>query len=198
MRIFTTLLLATIISTSSFGQVTEALDKTQQNQRSSGHKKGDLFVMPGIGFGSYGAHVPIMPPLLLNVEYGFHDMLSIGFETGFGAARTLKNRTPSGEYHWKYNYVYLAGRTSFHWGRYLSIPDELDLYGRVALGWRIRTTKWVDNNSGVNEPAVSNDFGLIAGVHAGAKYMFTPAFGAFAEAGYDNVSSLQVGLAFKL
>jgi hypothetical protein len=194
------LVFATILSLTfnGFSQVEEALDKTQQNQRSSGHKKGQLYVMPALGLGSYYGNSMVLPPLMLNVEYGFHDMLSIGAMGGYGIARTRTTRTISGEYYWRYNYIMLAGRASFHWGRYLNIPDELDLYGRASLGWKIRTVTWVDNGSGVVEPAAGNELGLVAGIHAGAKYMLTPALGAFLEVGHDNVSSVQLGLAFKL
>ncbi|MGB0402885.1 MAG: hypothetical protein ACPGEG_02230 [Salibacteraceae bacterium] len=188
------------VSLVSFSQVSDALDKTQEGQKSDGHKKGDLFVMAGVGLGSAYSNKVVLPPILINVEYGFHDMLSVGAMAGFGTGRSSKSQTLTGDYHWNYSYLSLAGRASFHWGRYLKIPEELDLYGRVALGWRITTATWKDNNSGLtSEPAKpSANFGLIAGIHAGAKYMLTPALGAYLEVGQDNVSNIQFGIAFKL
>ncbi|MBD78935.1 MAG: hypothetical protein CL840_08450 [Crocinitomicaceae bacterium] len=185
---------------SGYCQVTEALDKTETRQKSKGHVKGNFYVMPGIGVGTnYGAKM-VLPPLLINAEYGFHNMLSVGAMVGYGTAKESSTNWGVGSGHWRYNYFSLASRASFHWGRYIRIPEELDLYGRVALGWRIRSSKWVEDvpTGRADEPGKSADFGLIAGVHAGAKYMLTPALGAYLEIGHDNVSSVQLGVALKL
>lgn len=71
------------------------------------HKQGDLFVSGGIGFGHYGYHarpgraVNIGLPLILNVDYGIVNYVSIG---GYGGALFKDNHTAIG----------FGGRGSFH------------------------------------------------------------------------------------
>jgi len=101
------------------------------------HKQGDLFISGGIGFGHYGYHtrpgraVNIGLPLILNVDYGIVNYVSIG---GYGGALIKDNHTAIG----------FGGRGSFHvWQMINDIVagdlkgDIFDIYVSVYSGGEI-------------------------------------------------------------
>jgi len=114
-------------------------------------------------------------------EAGIHDFISVGAQVDW------VNWTS----YWKYNFLTLAGRGSYHFGKHFLTIDNLDLYAGVALGYRIS-----------NDPFDNTWIGTVysSGVHfggfAGARYYFQENFGVFAEVGY-NASPLKAGITLK-
>ncbi|UTW63978.1 outer membrane beta-barrel protein [bacterium SCSIO 12741] len=197
MKTYGLLILILFGGLSAQAQLSDALDETQKAQRSKGHNKGEIYLMPSVGLGDEMVGSTLVPPLIMNAEFGFHDMLSVGGFVGYGMSQSQKYVGVNANYFWRYSYYYFGARTSFHWGRYLPVPDEVDLYGRFSLGWRIRTEKLHETTSFPGIVETSADFGLLAGLHAGAKYKLNSNFGVFLEVGYERMSAVQLGAAIQ-
>ncbi|MBP7174178.1 MAG: hypothetical protein KBA33_08960 [Cloacibacterium sp.] len=69
---------------------------------------------------------------------------------------------------------FLYGRGNVHLNKILDLPAELDLYPGLSLG------------------ILGNTFGW--GIHAGARYFFTPKFGAFLELGNRGGIGVSINL----
>jgi hypothetical protein len=93
-------------------------------------------------------------------------------------------------YSWKYNNIIAAGRALVHYG----FISNLDTYGGLMLGYNVADTKYEGPNSGsIPSPSAG---GLILGGLVGARYAFSPAWGAYIEAGF-GISNLNIGVAYK-
>jgi hypothetical protein len=140
--------------------------------------KGDKILNAGLNLGGhYGGGIGAGASL----EVGITDFIGVGGQLDFVTWSSGLN----------YNFVTVAGRGAYHFGKHFITEEKLDLYGGVALGYRIANHK--------------NDFGWLGTVYgsgfhfgpfAGARYYFKPAMGVFGEVGW-NASPLKVGVSFK-
>lgn len=123
-------------------------------------------------------------------EVGIHDFISVG-----GQADFVSWSNGFGGYKWKYNFLTLGVRGSYHFGKHFLENDKLDLYAGPAIGYTISKYKDPSGWSG----SYVNDYGsgVFFGAFAGARYYFKPSMGVFGEAGY-NASPLKVGITFKM
>jgi len=151
------------------------------------HEQGDVILQGGVGLGIPGWYGNVtVPPVSAVIEYGFHDVVSVGATAGYAESRY---GYLYGDYRWEYKYSYTAVgvRGCFH---PLSIPDipefphsdKLDLYAGGIVGAVIVSHT-------VNEPT-----GYAGGpVHyqAGSSY---PLFGAFLGARYYFVKHIAATL----
>jgi len=137
---------------------------------------GKNYLNLGIGVGTYFNGTPFGA----SFEHGFTDDISAGVFLDYS---TYNN---GGGF--KTNIVYGGVRGSYHFAKLfdLDIP-QLDPYGGVSLGY-----------TSVSYNGISGSFAseVLVGVHAGARYLFTPSVGAYAEVGY-GVAALNVGVSFK-
>ena len=149
------------------------------------YEKGDKLLNAGInlggtyGGGGIGAGA--------SFEGGIHDFISVGGQLDFvhwGYGGGVYS------YGWSYNFISIAARGSYHYGKHFLKMDKLDLYAGPALGYRIASSSY----DGVGYDAYGS--GVFFGAFAGARYYFKPNMGVFAEVGY-NASPLKVGITFK-
>lgn len=149
-------------------------------------EKGDKLLNLGIGIGSQfvaaGGSGGI-PPVGLSFEVGINNKISIG---AYGGYASTKVDVFVAE--WTYTYIVAAARGSYHFDVGV---EKLDPYAGVILGYNIASASTTANN--MPEPKVG---GPIYGAHAGARYLFTPGMGVFAEVGY-GIAWLNAGLTFK-
>lgn len=165
------------------------------------YKKGDILVNAGISFGvigySWGAYGSSsgFPPLTVNAEYSLNEMFSVGPYLGY-YSRTYKH---GNDYKDKFTAFSFGARGTFHASGFLNEhfnwninEEKLDLYGSVMLGYEVYTwsfdEKYVGNNY-YSSGASSLDFAPVIG----ARYNFTPAFGAFAELGRGSFGYFTLG-----
>ncbi len=148
------------------------------------YEQGDKLLNIGVGLGSQfmAAGAKGTPPVGLSLEFGATDKISVGAYAGYAGAKV---ETVVGD--WKYNYIIVGGRGSYHFDFGV---ENLDPYAGIVLGYNIASV-----STDTNLPTASAG-GFLWGAHAGARYFFGPKFGAFAEVGY-GVAWLNVGLAFK-
>lgn len=165
--------------------------------------KGDLSVNAGIslgvighGYGYYG-NAGFAIPLTLNVDYGVHEMFSVGPYLGY------MNRSygPSGS---RYSFTSFAfgAQGVFHATPFLNEhldfgadENKIDYYAKLIVGYEAYT--WRINGESYN--GYYNDSGgPIFSPVIGVRYMFNPSVGGFAEAGRGAFGWLTLGVSLKL
>lgn len=172
----TIVVLATVLSLAGFA-----------SQAQAQFQKGDLLLNAGLGFGYYYAGGV---SLNLNGEYSITDELGIGPYFAFTKY----------DYHYvgyKYDYTFMdfGVRASYHFSKLLKINvEQLDIYGGGFLGFVVGNYDYDGPGNDYDDPY---DGGIRAGIHAGARYFFSPKFAAYGELGY-GLSPLVLGASFKL
>lgn len=141
----------------------------------------------------------------LNAGVGLATYYGGGFPIGVSVEVEAKNNFSVGGsidyYHYNYgyysggyNFIYAGARGSYH------IPTQssnFDPYIGATLGFRYAGYKDSSGYSYYDNYSGGYNSGLYVGVHLGARLMFSPKVGAFAEAGY-GVSALKLGITAKL
>ena len=162
------------------------------------YNKGDRIAQIGIGIGGLGGFYgsSSMPLISAGLDFGIEKYISVGGVVGYSASKYESPffGTANSRYSWKYTYITLAVRGSYH---FLQIPEEkFDVYGGLSLGYNIVSAKSEGTN--VNNVVVTGASGsyLFFGVHAGGRYYFSKTFAAYAELGY-GLGILNVGIALK-
>lgn len=173
---FFVLLLATTIS---FAQV---------------YKKGVTNLNAGISIGGlaglYGE--ADFPPLSLGLQFGIHEKISVGGIVGYSSSSYDYGYYGNSDWKWTYTYIFIGARGEYH---FVDVDvKDLDLYGGLTIGYNIVN---VSEPSGFSGSYTVGDSYLLYGFHAGARYMFSPKIGAFAELGY-GIGYLTVGVNVRL
>jgi len=165
-QILTTAVLTACVSTAAMSQT---------------YEKGDNLLNVGVGFGgSMGM------PIGISFEHGFTDKISGGVYLGYAG------KTDAVAYlgDVKYTYMLGAARASYHFNFNV---DKLDPYVGVILGYNYAKVDIENSNPLWPTPTAG---GMVYGGHAGARYLFSPKIGVFAEVGY-GIGNLNAGLAVK-
>jgi len=137
---------------------------------------GKNYLDLGIGVGSYFNGTPFG----VSFEHGFTDNISAGVFVNYSTYNDVED--------FKTNIVYAGVRGSYHFAKLLGVnTPKFDPYGGVSLGY---------TSVSFNGIAGTYSSGLFVGVHAGARYLFTPGVSAFAEVGY-GVAALNLGVSLK-
>ena len=162
-------------------------------QQSSGFSdvKGVNVLNAGIGIGSYGMSGTGGLPITASFEHGFSKNISAGVNLG------LVHKSYAD--YWKYNYLLIGVRGSYHLGEALKIANpNVDVYAGAGLLYRRFSVKYGGSDSELDDyyggQASSGD--MTIDLHAGGRYLFNNHLGAFAEVGY-GISPLQLGLTVK-
>ncbi|UHG90483.1 hypothetical protein [Spirosoma oryzicola] len=139
-----------------------------------------VYLNAGLGLATYyGGGLP----LGVSVEVDAKNNFSVGGSIDY-------YRYANGYYSGGYNFVYFGGRASYHLGEAMNVQTStFDPYVGASLGFRYA------GNSGYYDYGGYNS-GLFVGLHLGARFMFAPKVGAFAEVGY-GVSAVKLGLTAK-
>lgn len=150
-------------------------------------EKGDKLLNAGINLGgTYGGGGVGVGG---SFEVGIHDFISVGGQADF----VTWNYGWTG-YKWKYNFLTIAARGSYHFGKHFLTMDNLDLYAGPSLGYRVSSYKSPDGFGGIYSDSYGS--GVFFGVFTGARYYFNPGMGVFAEVGH-NASPFKAGITFK-
>ena len=150
-------------------------------------EKHDVYLNAGIGLATYyGGGVPIG----ISVEVAGKNNFSVGGSIDYF-------RYNNGYYSSGYTFVYAGARASYHLGEALNVPtSSFDPYVGATLGFRHAGYSDSYGYSYYDGYSSSYNSGLFIGIHAGARFLFSPKVGAFAEVGY-GVSALKLGLTAK-
>lgn len=150
--------------------------------------KGDHTLSPGVGFLPFdrSGYKVSLPPISVAYEYGVvdFDKGSLGIGGYLGMARY---RSDISDFH---THDFMIGvRGAYHY----SFTPEFELTGGAMLGYERVSFKY----DGVMADAKSSDGDYWLGLYVGARYMFSPAIGAFAEVGY-GITAVNIGITFRL
>lgn len=149
-----------------------------------------------------GVFSPITGQLNFKMEFGVHEYVGVGFQTGIGGGGP---NTPGWGRRgfWGYKSFYngsfnfpISGFANFHFYQLIADKtgkdihaDKLDIYAGANIGSGIGVL-FYDNGTQITPLA----FG---GVHVGARYFFTEKFGVNLELGYGK-NIVNGGIVFKL
>ncbi|HEY1022182.1 MAG TPA: outer membrane beta-barrel protein [Flavisolibacter sp.] len=152
--------------------------------------KGMNVLNAGIGLGSYGLSGTGGIPLVASFEHGFTKNISAGGTLGF-----IQQKFSSD---WKYTYLMIGARGSYHLNEAFKIANpNVDVYAGAGLLYRRFSVKYAHDDVDNQEFDLNSSGGdFTVQLHAGARYFFNSKVGAFAELGY-GISPLQLGVSVK-
>lgn len=153
----------------------------------------------GIGVGGLGGFYGSsnLPVLSAGVDFGVDKMFSAGGRIGYTSSSFESpyfvgfNRLI---YRWKYTYITIAGRGSYH---YPIENEKVDLYGGLDLGYNIVSSKYDGDAAGRVFASRASGSYMFFGAHIGGRYYFSESLAAFGELGY-GYGILNVGISLKL
>jgi hypothetical protein len=167
-----------------------------------GIEKGDWLINAGVGFGTplYGDMT--IPPISASVDYALPIAglpFTVGGYFGINGSKYEYEWTVLGETHgYTYTYTGLAfgARLGYH-PKFFDL-EKLDLYANLCLGYYLYTAEaeYHGYDGSGDDPVDYSTFFFATNV--GARYFFTPRFGAFVELGYSAMSYVTAGLAVKI
>jgi len=160
-------------------------------QSKSSFTKGNNLFNVGVGIGSpffgsgYESSLPVNPSI--SYERGVSDAISVGGQLSYASAKY----DAGFNYTFKESAIYIGARGSYHFNELLKLSPKFDLYGGTSLGY---VTVSVSDNQG-SFTGTASGFGF--GLYAGAKYYFGSSTAIYSELGYESLSFLNLGIAFK-
>ena len=202
-----------------------------QDEYVSAFQKGDVLINFGISPFTYpyeNAYYSntnyssgmTLPPLTINIQYGFHDYVSGGITIGkYG--RYYKREYPVygtnlvEKYKSTYNYTLIGVMGEFHVANLIDnlgftngISDKTDLYAGLIVGtsiksWKDKELKYNYNYSTLTyNPVVTQakdtDINGLYRSYVGGRYYFSNNFAGFMELGYSGFGYMTIGVTLKL
>lgn len=171
--------------------------------QTSSFREGELSINPGFslgligyGYGYYGS-ASFTIPVTVNVSYGITDMFSVGAYAGYmGRSYGISG------YESKLTVLSFGAQGTFHASAFLNEnldldinEEKVDLYAKVILGLEPRF--WT-NEDGTTSPYYSDRVRARFGPVLGARYLFKPNLGVYAEGGRGTFGYLTLGLSFRI
>lgn len=158
-------------------------------------EEGDNAIGIALGVGpayTYGLASNYSPAFIVNYEHGIigdlgPGTLSLGGELGY---QTSRYDYSFGGYNARSTTITFAVRAAYHLTILKDKNNKFDPYGGLAAGFY--AVSYSNSNPGSTETYPSAPF---VAPFVGAKYNFTPHFGAFTELGLD-IAILKFGLNF--
>jgi hypothetical protein len=137
----------------------------------------------GLGIPEYiGSDYFYVPPIRATLDYNF----GIGDNNLPFFAGGMFGYSGQGYKDWYYSKISFGGRFGYHFNWDV---DKLDTYAVTTAGWTVY--------SGDGIPDLNKIGGFLFGINVGARYFFTPFFGVWSEIGYNSLSFIDLGIAFK-
>lgn len=160
-------------------------------------EKGTKVLNLGLGLGgnyysawSGASHTPLLAGSFdVSVMDGLlgEGSLGIGGYIGYQSAKY----DYSGGYGWKLTNMLIGPRGTFHY----PLVDKLDTYAGLLLGYHIVNWKYTGDWGGIENNSTGNSVYFSGFV--GARYYFTPKFGAYLELGSGSLGLANIGVALK-
>lgn len=157
----------------------------------------------GVNYGYYGTgytNRSVSPTLILTYDHGFFPEIGPG-TIGIGGVIAYKSSSYKSYYKadlkkYRNSSTIIGVRGTYHLTILKDKNNKFDPYAGVTFGIRINSDNYYDDYYSTYGYYYSyNRTNPVAGVFVGAHYNFVPAFGAFAEVGYD-ISFLRAGINF--
>lgn len=167
-----------LVLISGFGYFTQA----QGFEPGNGFKQVNF----GVGVSTWGV------PVYAGMDFGVSDKITIGPRVSY--RRYGENYNFGGtRYSYHYSIFNLSFRGDYHFsGHLVDIPEELDLYGGLSLGYSI----WGNNFDGQGDFNGESSQVYLA-IQAGARWYFHNNWGVNVEASGGSLSGLDIGLSYR-
>lgn len=163
-----------LVLISGFSYVTQA----QGFQPGEGFKQVNF----GVGVSTWGV------PIYAGMDFGVSDKITIGPRISYRSYGE-----DFGPYDFNYSIFNLSFRGDYHFsGHLVDIPEELDLYGGLSLGYSI----WSDNYDGPGDHDLESSRVYLA-LQAGVRYYFSPNWAANLEVSGGSISGLEIGVSYR-
>jgi hypothetical protein len=164
----------------------------------SPYKKGEFVGQLGLGVGGLGGFYgsSSLPVISVGLNSGITENISVGGVAGYTQS-TFESGIINRVYKWKYTYITIAARGSYHFLTLFEQNDDIDVYSGISLGYNIVSATY-DGDPTIRTTAVSASSSyLFWAFHAGIRYYFAERFAVFGELGY-GLGYLNVGIAMKM
>lgn len=136
----------------------------------------------GVGVSTWGV------PIYAGMDFGITDKITIGPRISY---RRYGDNFGVNDFH--YSIFNISFRGDYHFGNHIDgIPEQLDLYGGLSLGYTI----WSDNYDGPFDNDLEESRAFIA-LQGGARWYFNENWGANAEVSGGSLSGLEIGLSYR-
>jgi hypothetical protein len=143
------------------------------------------------GWGAGVRHLGV-GPAYLKYEHAIRDEIGIG---GYAAVAASRHRYgPNERYTDRVTAFGMGVLGYYHFNKLIPVRN-LDVYAGVGIGFRNLSYTY-DNGYNVRRGS-SSDFVVLPIAKAGVRYYVTRGFGFYGEAGYDNMSSMNLGISFR-
>ncbi len=166
---------------------------TASNAHAQALEQLDLLISPGITFGTrnFYPNVGFGAPMLLNVDFAVHELLSLGAYGGLA----YRKGTALG----KFKAWNLGARASFHLWNFLDyrvapnlMSEEIDVYVAIVSGFEN------SNYQDIYPSATTKFKRFVSGPIIGARWYFVDQIAVFGEAGYGPWGFFTLGVTGKL
>lgn len=151
-------------------------------------QKGDFQANVGLGFSSVGT------PINLSVDYGVGKNISVG---GGLTYVTDTNTYSGGKY--KHTGFGVTAHGNYHFNKILSLPNNIDFYAGLYLGYYNWNSKVEDSFNGINTAYSGSTYnsGLFLSAQVGGRYFFTKNWAANLELGGGTYSGGKIGITYR-
>ena len=171
----------------------------------------DILLTAGVSFGYfgfYGNYTSASVPVIVAVEYGIHEYVSLGGFVGYQSysySDSYQDGVPPYNkvaYSYVYSAISLGLKGSFHVFPYINDrfqagvdESRMDAYLTAYAGVSLHNYREVTSTGYSGYDRLVPRY--IVGPGAGFRYMFFNSFGAFAEAGVGAVGFTTIGVVYK-
>ncbi len=145
----------------------------------------------GTGWAGWGRSRASFGPAYQKNEHGVRDEIGIGGYVA-GAVSRVKYGG-SNQYTDRVSAFSVGVLGYYHFNKLIPVKN-LDVYAGIGIGFRNLSYTYDAAGSWRND---YTDFTVLPLAKGGVRYYFTHGFGVYAEAGYDNMSSANIGLSFR-
>lgn len=146
--------------------------------------------LSGTGWAGWGSNRVSIGPAYLKYEHGIRDEIGIG---GYVAGAASRVKYSGNRYTDRVTAFSMGILGYYHFNKIIPVRN-LDVYAGVGIGFRNRSYTYDAVGNWRND---YTDFNVMPLLKVGARYYFTPFFGVYAESGYDNMSSGNIGISFR-
>lgn len=185
-----------VTSAAAFAQNSKDFYNTPYNSRNSGSFGRNT----GLLTFSYGfPNIPIsgksfvgnskigFGPAYAKFEYGVMDEVGIGAQMAFSGGRYEYGA----DQHERIHAFHFAVLGYYHFNKLIPVAN-LDVYAGTGIGIRNRSVTYTDNNY-----SDDTDVNVSVVMRAGVRYYVKPTLALSAEAGYDDMSDINLGITFR-
>lgn len=187
----TLLISTTLLTTHAWSQDSgRSFYKQSYASRNSGSFSSDHSLLSlGLGIVNHNgiSNNPFLGPLTIKYEHGIINEIGIG---GFAGASFVSKKHNK---HTHYRNTFALGVMGYYHFNKLIPVSRLDVYAGLGVGVKIQNDNYSNNHH--DSSTKSNAIYIF---RSGARWYFTPKFAAFGEIGSDRLSTLTLGLTFKL